>query len=268
VLIDSNDVNLAGFKIKNSLYGYFGIYLSAANCNIYNNEIRGQRTHGISLLGADDNTIKDNIIKDNDYGIYLVESYNNLIYNNIFDNTNNAFDNGMNTWNIAPVKQENIIGWPWTAGNYWSDYMGQDTDIMKDALGDTMTPHNCNGDISNGGDNEPLMYTLCIDAMKIYPFEPGIYYKDNFYPLGFLKEPVFIGPTRIIVQPKEFLYKIIDKIIITINGKKVWEMDGPIFEPPIYQWNQRMFKRCEVVIEVIDKMDNSVKFKMNPLKLF
>jgi len=57
----------------------------------------------------------------------------NTIYNNYFNNTNNAYDDGNNTWHIAKTDGTNIIGDSWLGGNYWSDYTGEDLDA--DGLG-------------------------------------------------------------------------------------------------------------------------------------
>jgi hypothetical protein len=95
------------------------------------------------------------------YGISLYrDSGNNLIYDNFFDNTINAYDDGQNTWNITKTfaDEGNIIGGPWLGGNYWSDYEGEDTD--GDKLGDTLLPYNCSGKIKKGGDYLPLVMPL------------------------------------------------------------------------------------------------------------
>ncbi len=92
---------------------------------------------------------------NNYYGIYLYNSSNNLIYDNYFNNTNNAFDDGNNTWNISKTAGMNIIGGLYLGGNYWSDYAGEDLD--SDWLGDTLLPYNSSGNIQNGGDYLPLV---------------------------------------------------------------------------------------------------------------
>ena len=71
---------------------------------------------------------------NNNCGIYLSSSNNNRIYNNYFNNTNNARDDGTNIWNVTQTEGMNIIGGPYLGGNYWSDYNGTDAD--SDGLGD------------------------------------------------------------------------------------------------------------------------------------
>jgi nitrous oxidase accessory protein NosD len=83
-----------------------------------------------------------------------VKGYN-TIYNNYFNNTNNAMDGGNNTWNIAQTAGTDIIGGSWLGRNYWSDYTGEDSD--GDGLGDTQIPYNSSGSIENGGDLLPLV---------------------------------------------------------------------------------------------------------------
>ena len=270
MMIYSDWVNVSGFIIENNLYCYWGILLNADHCTIYNNTIKGQRDFGIQLMGASENTITGNWLITNGHGVHLVgESNDNLIYNNYFNNTINAYDNGVNKWNVTKVKQENVIGWPWTAGNYWSDYYGQDTDpyLGKDALGDSLTPHNCSGNIHTGGDMQPLLMTVCVEAMKI-DLPPGLYILDKHIPLDLLKIPVIIGPVTVNVKIMKSLMQFIDNIIITVNGELVWESDGPIVEPPIHHWSKFAFGKCEYVVTTTDIQDNTMEHVMNAWKFF
>jgi parallel beta-helix repeat protein len=126
---------------------------SSINCSgneIYNNDwgIKVQESNTVTVLG--------NIVTSNYCGIYLwLNSSNNRIYNNYFENVINAYDTGTNIWNITKTAGTNIIGGSWLGGNYWSDYTGSDTD--GDGLGDTLLPYDSSDNIANGGDWLPLV---------------------------------------------------------------------------------------------------------------
>ncbi|MDY6964482.1 MAG: NosD domain-containing protein [Halobacteriota archaeon] len=139
-----------------------GIGITLENLSNYNtltsNNASGNN-HGIWLHSSSDNKLTNNTASSNLFGIYLVErSSDNLIYNNYFDNTNNAEDDGNNIWNITKTLGTNIIGGPYLGGNYWSDYAGVDNDT--DGLGDTLLPYNSSGNIITGGDYHPLVEVL------------------------------------------------------------------------------------------------------------
>ncbi|MDY6965567.1 MAG: NosD domain-containing protein, partial [Halobacteriota archaeon] len=105
---------------------------------------------------SSNNTLTGNTANLNDdSGIRLSSSNNNLIYNNYFNNTINAYDNGNNIWNTTKTAGTNIIGGPYLGGNYWSDYTG--VDIDADGLGDTLLPYNSSGNITSSGDYYPLV---------------------------------------------------------------------------------------------------------------
>jgi|GEM_PF-1237401 len=136
-----------------------GIQLNFGSCHntFTNNTVNYNSASGIHLEDSSNyNTITNNTAKENSpCGIYLDSSSNNTIYNNYFDNTNNAYDTGNNIWNISQTSGTNIVGGSWLGGNYWSDYAGVDAD--RDGLGDTLLPYNSSGAIQNGGDWLPLV---------------------------------------------------------------------------------------------------------------
>jgi parallel beta-helix repeat protein len=159
-----------------------GIYLHWCRSNTVSDNDCSNNEYGICLIGSDSNTVSDNDCSNNgkgirlyvdcsnnsfsgntcnsnnDDGIYLWNSSDNLIYNNYFSNTNNAYDNGYNIWNITETEGTNIIGGSWLGGNYWSDYAGEDAD--GDGLGDTLLSYNSSGNITSGGDWLPLIGTV------------------------------------------------------------------------------------------------------------
>jgi parallel beta-helix repeat protein len=118
--------------------------------NITENNVRGN-TGGVCLSASSGVVVAGNTVTDNDIGINLTSSGNNMIYNNYFDNTNNAYDGGTNIWNTTKATGPNIIGGPEIDGNYWSDYTGTDTN--GDGFGDA--PHNITG--GSNYDHLPLV---------------------------------------------------------------------------------------------------------------
>jgi len=153
VTICADDVYLAGFMIqhsgmeeqnagivvngkncsiiRNTIYDNFqGIILkqSAEDTQIVANKISDNGWNGITLKpGCTGIRIVENTIADNFYaGIGISEASNNYIYhNNLKSNRHQAYDDATNIWDN---------GYP-SAGNYWSDYTGSDSD--GDGIGDT-----------------------------------------------------------------------------------------------------------------------------------
>jgi parallel beta-helix repeat protein len=180
IYLDSSSNNsISGNNIANSYYGFLlesssnnsisgnniadnedGLYThSSSNNMIFGNNIAADSSDGISLESSSNNSIfgnnmtnsydgiyihsssynnsiSENNIKDDDYGINVYISSGNTIHHNKFvNNTRQVYSDGSpNVWDN---------GYP-SGGNYWSDYVGNDTysgsyqnETGRDGIGDS-----------------------------------------------------------------------------------------------------------------------------------
>jgi len=157
--------------IYNEIYDNFaGVYVSASDGNnsiIYN--IIHDNNIGVVLDHTRNNSITGNVIRNNnrvggyDYGIYLRNSFENLVTQNLFLSNNGGmcFEGSDNNWIFHNNFEMNFMhtigsstniwddGYP-SGGNYWDDYFGVDGN--SDGIGDT--PYTVDADNT---DRYPLM---------------------------------------------------------------------------------------------------------------
>ena len=117
-------MNISGFLVKD---GFYGIKLNyVKGCTIANNTVIYCAQPGIALIFSDGNTITGNnasfngIVGEGWYGIYLSNSNDNLITNNV------AYGNGAYGINLFPSCRNNTIRGNVLQGNMYGLYMFTD----------------------------------------------------------------------------------------------------------------------------------------------
>ena len=111
--------NTANFNRNNGI----GLGYVDSNNTLLGNNVSNNHNSGIYMAySGDNNTVTGNTASNNSYGIHLHLSSKNIIYNNIFNNTNNSWidDDRINTWNITKKIGSNIVGGPYLGGNFWA----------------------------------------------------------------------------------------------------------------------------------------------------
>lgn len=118
-LYNSEGVVLDNITISNTMTGVYSYGSSGILLN--NSVISGSVFEGVNFMESYNNVVVNNILEDNYVGFNLYYSGDNLIYNNLFNNMVNVESEGsMNTWNTTLTNSINIVGSPWIGGNVWS----------------------------------------------------------------------------------------------------------------------------------------------------
>jgi len=124
VNIDADNVSISGFVVRD---GFYGIKLNhVTGCIIASNTVIHCAQPGIALIFSSGNTITGNnasfngIVGEGWYGIYLSNSNDNLITNNV------AYGNGAYGINLFPSCRNNTIRGNVLQGNMYGLYMFTD----------------------------------------------------------------------------------------------------------------------------------------------
>ncbi len=124
VNVEANDVRISGFLVRD---GFYGIKLNnVMGCTIANNTVIHCAQPGIALLFSNGNTITGNnasfngVVGEGWYGIYLSNSNDNQITNNV------AYGNGAYGINLFPSCSNNTIRGNVLQGNMYGLYMFTD----------------------------------------------------------------------------------------------------------------------------------------------
>lgn len=154
IWIDSTNNTITGSTITSNIGS--GVKLSKGHNTVTHNDIvdngySGYGTSGISVWGGDNQLITNNTVRNNtDYGIYIWGS-DSLIYNNIFNNTQNYYFvfSYSNTWNTTNTTGTNIIGGNRLGGNAWfwpngTGYSQECSDTNGDSFCDSPLVLNAN----------------------------------------------------------------------------------------------------------------------------
>ncbi len=114
-------------SVTNTVTGHGIQAFESQGASFLQNTITGSGGHGFRILQMDGVEFAYNtIMNNNDTGIFVdYRSENNILHHNtIIDNENDAFDEGENNhWDNG------------SAGNFWDNYSGEDSD--KDGIGET-----------------------------------------------------------------------------------------------------------------------------------
>jgi parallel beta-helix repeat protein len=130
IKITSNDVVFNGdshYIIGNSAeVGTIGVYVNNPENSVTNVTVKNvtvtRWNSGIYLNDSSGITVTGNNASNNTNGINLLNSNDNLIYNNYFNNTNNVLtDSSVNYWNTTRQPGTNIIGGSYIGGNFWAN---------------------------------------------------------------------------------------------------------------------------------------------------
>jgi parallel beta-helix repeat protein len=208
----TSNINVTNNNISNNYHGLYidgwlnnihdnefklnkdGIYLMSSANIIKNNNISWNYDNGIYLRGLEEQIIGNNI-SNNTWGLYIDESssMHSIYHNNFIDNVNQVHEEHyyLNYWDD---------GYP-SGGNYWSDYNGNDNfrGLNQDIPG------------SDGiGDTHYKNFSYQIYMLDKYPLmNPYIYPSQNNYSILIEGWNLISIP---LIQQNQDIFKVLESI--------------------------------------------------------
>jgi hypothetical protein len=130
-------------NVFNDLTGIALDFLNSSDVNVTFNDV-DNGTIALKIVNSSDFTVTNNTFVDLDtYGLQLIGSLNNLIYDNYFSDFTGVYDNGTNYWNTTEGVGPSIINGGDIGGNYYDDYTGYD--YNSDGIGDNPGNYSISG---------------------------------------------------------------------------------------------------------------------------
>lgn len=120
ILCNADNSNITNIEIRGSTgKNNNGLYLINTDNSRFSGITSSDNKFGLNLWASNNNKIIKSKFQSNDFGIKTFFSFQNYIYDNLINSTNNSFDSDGNYWNTTRVSGTNIVGGPTIGGNYW-----------------------------------------------------------------------------------------------------------------------------------------------------
>lgn len=148
-----------------------GIYIYHSDESIIRNNTLDSNNKGIVIGDSQGSIIEGNIITGNDYGFWDLDGYGITIFNNYFNNAENAYViHTSYDWNTLLTPGTNIVGGPNLGGNFWANPEGTGFSETCTNRGDGIcdSPYDLFGDGTNV-DNLPLAPVPELPTIEEFP---------------------------------------------------------------------------------------------------
>ncbi|ABR55184.1 periplasmic copper-binding [Methanococcus vannielii SB] len=199
----------------------FYIWKSFEN-NLIRNEISENSINGIRLWNSESNEVSENkVLSNGKSGVSLeVMSFENMLYNNIFNNSINANfkDSGKNYWNTSMDNGTNILKGEFIGGNLWCSPKG-------DGFSQKAENQDSNGDMFS--ENHYRINSENTDFLPIAP--------DNTPPEVTILSPrensIFNENETILINVSAIDNSGVKLVMVEINGdyKEIMKINGSNF---------------------------------------